>query len=116
MKPTHPPHPGHLLQVAFLEPLGISPYRLAKDTKLAHQRVNDILNQRRSVSAETDLHLSRYFGQEPGYWLSKQMEYDLAQEIAKSGAAIAKKVSPLHVVPALSGAKGIRGRKKAAKH
>lgn len=115
MKQDKPTHPGHLLRITFLEPLGISPYRLAKETTLAHQRVNDILKERRSITAETDLFLCYYFGQEPGYWLYKQMEYDLAQEIAKNGAAVAKMVSPLRTVPALAGGKRGRGQKKIPK-
>ena len=49
-------HPGELLREEFLLPLGITPYRLAKDAKLPHQRVNEIVNEKRGITAETDLH------------------------------------------------------------
>jgi addiction module HigA family antidote len=48
-------HPGELLREEFLGPMGITPYRLAKDAKLPHQRVNEIVNEKRSITAETDL-------------------------------------------------------------
>lgn len=70
-------HPGELLREEFLSPLGITAYRLAKDTGLPAQRVNEIVNERRSITAETDLHLCAYFSQAPGYWLRVQLAYDL---------------------------------------
>ena len=72
-------HPGELLREEFLVPMGITAYRLAKDAKLPHQRVGEILNERRGVTAETDLHLCAYFGLTPGYWLRVQLAYDLRE-------------------------------------
>jgi antitoxin HigA-1 len=66
-------HAGELLREEFLGPLGITPYRFAKDAKLSHQRVNEIVNEKRGISAETDLHLYAYFGLTPGYWLRVQL-------------------------------------------
>lgn len=60
-------HPSELLHEEFLKPLGITPYRLGKDAKLPHQRVSEILNGKRSVTTETNLHLCAYFGPIPGY-------------------------------------------------
>ena len=88
-------HPGELLREEFLSPLGITPYRLAKDTKLPHQRVNEIVNERRGITAETDLHLCTYFGQEPGYWLRVQLAYDLREAINTVGKKIKAAVQPL---------------------
>lgn len=59
-------HPGELLLEEFLRPLGITPYRLAKDAKLPQQRVNEIVNEKRSITAETDLHLCAYLARNAG--------------------------------------------------
>ena len=88
-------HPGELLREEFLRPLGITPYRLAKDTKLPHQRINEIVNERRSITAETDLHLCAFFGQAPGYWLRVQMAYDLREAINTVGPKIKASVNPM---------------------
>ncbi|OIQ89106.1 antitoxin HigA-1 [mine drainage metagenome] len=88
-------HPGELLREEFLSPLGITAYRLAKDAKLPHQRVNEIVNEKRSITAETDLHLCAYFGQAPGYWLRVQLAYDLREAINTVGAKIKAAVHPL---------------------
>lgn len=88
-------HPGELLREEFLAPLGITAYRLAKDARLPHQRVADIIHERRSITAETDLHLCAYFGQNPGYWLRVQLAYDLREAINTVGPAIKAAVQPL---------------------
>jgi addiction module HigA family antidote len=88
-------HPGELLREEFLKPLGITPYRLAKDAKLSHTRVGQILNEKRGVTAETDLHLCAYFGQMPGYWLRVQMAYDLREAINTVGTKVKAAVQPL---------------------
>lgn len=88
-------HPGELLREEFLQPLGITAYRLAKDAGLPHQRVNEILHERRGISAETDLHLCTYFGQTPGYWLRVQMAYDLREALNTLGPKIKATVHPL---------------------
>ena len=88
-------HPRELLREEFLAPMGITPYRLAKDTKLPHQRVNEIVNEKRGISAETDLHLCTYFGLAPGYWLRVQLAYDLREAINTVGSKIKAAVHPL---------------------
>ncbi len=72
-----PVTPGELLKEEFLEPLGISQYRLAKETGMPAQRIGQIVLGRRSITADTDLRLCRYFGLSDGYWLRAQMAYDL---------------------------------------
>ena len=74
--------PGELLEEEFLKPLGISMYRLAKETGMTPTRVGQIVAGKRSVTAETDLHLCKYFGLSDGYWLRAQAHYDT--EVAKS--------------------------------
>jgi addiction module HigA family antidote len=87
-------HPGKLLREDFLTPLGISPYRLAKDAKLPHQRVNEIVNEKRGITAETDLHLCAYFGLAPGYWLRVQLAYELHDAVNHLGTKIKASVHP----------------------
>ena len=72
-------HPGEILRLEFLEPLGITPYRLSKDIGVAQTRVADILYGRRSITADTALRLSRYFGTSAQFWLNLQAHYDLEQ-------------------------------------
>jgi addiction module HigA family antidote len=87
-------HPGELPREDFLIPMGITPYRLAKDTKLPHQRVNEIVNEKRGITAETDLHLCTYFGLTPGYWLRVQLAYELRDAIHNLGPKIKATVHP----------------------
>lgn len=68
--------PGELLKEEFLEPLGISQYRLAKETGIPAQRIGQIVLGRRSITADTDLRLCRFFGLSDGYWLRAQVAYD----------------------------------------
>ncbi|HBI45134.1 MAG TPA: addiction module antidote protein, HigA family [Planctomycetales bacterium] len=78
-----PIHPGEILQEEFLSPLGLSQYRLAKDTSVPPRRINEIVRGSRSVSADTALRLARYFGTSDRFWLNLQTRYDL--EVAKDG-------------------------------
>jgi addiction module HigA family antidote len=88
-------HPGELLREEFLVPLGITPYRLAKEAKLPQQRVNEIVNEKRGITAETDLHLCTYFGQAPGYWLRVQLAYELREALNTLGTKIIATIHPL---------------------
>ena len=72
--------PGEILQEEFLAPLGISGYRLAKDTGMPATRVSQILKGRRRITADTALRLSRYFGNSAEFWMGLQDEYDLREE------------------------------------
>lgn len=86
-----PTHPGDVLRHDFLDPMGITPYRLAKDIGVTPTAVGEIIRHERSVTAETALKLARYFGTSPDVWLGLQMGYDLetAQDrIADALAAI----------------------------
>jgi len=88
-------HPGELLREDFLTPLGITAYRLAKDARLPHQRVNEILKERRGITAETDLHLCAYLGLEPGYWLRVQLAYDLRKALHAIGPKVKASIKPI---------------------
>ncbi len=73
----HPIHPGEVLLVEFLKPLGMSQSRLALDIGVHPRRINEIVLGKRSISADTALRLARYFGNSPQFWLGLQMDYDL---------------------------------------
>lgn len=71
-----PVSPGEMLQEEFLKPLGLTPYRLAKDIEVPVTRIYDIVAGKRAVTAETDLLLCRYFGLSDGWWLALQSHHD----------------------------------------
>lgn len=75
-------HPGEVLREEFLKELNISAYRLAKDTGIPQTRVSEIIKGNRSVTADTALRLSRYFGNTPKFWLGLQDDFDLEEEMA----------------------------------
>lgn len=83
MKKLKPVTPGELLLEEFLKPMGLSQYRLAKEIGVPAQRVGEIVAGRRTVTADTDLRLCRFFGLSNGYWLRAQAAYDteVAEEI-----------------------------------
>ncbi len=76
MAKLDPVTPGELLREEFLEPMGISKYRLAKEIGVPAQRIGEIVAGRRSITADTDLRLCRFFGLSNGYWLRAQAAYD----------------------------------------
>lgn len=75
-------HPGEVLLAEFLEPGGLSQYRLAKDISVPPRRSNEIVHGKRAVTADTALRLARYFGTTPRFWLNLQTMYDLDHEVA----------------------------------
>ena len=75
-----PVHPSEVLDKEFLEPLGITRYRLAKDIRVPVTRVGEIVRCRRAVTADTALRLSRYFGTSAKFWMGLQEDYDLEME------------------------------------
>ena len=78
---TLPPiHPGEILLEEFLQPLEISQYRLAKDIGVPPRRINEIVQGKRSISPDTALRLSRYFGLSERFWINLQTRYDLEME------------------------------------
>ena len=87
-----PIHPGELLQEEFLEPLGLSQYRLAKDISVPPRRINEIVHGKRSISANTALRLARYFGTTDRFWLNLQSRYDLELEKDRLGARLESEV------------------------
>ena len=87
-----PIHPGELLLEEFLEPLGLSQYRLAKDISVPPRRINEIVHGKRAISADTALRLARYFGTTDRFWLNLQSRYDLEVEKDRLGERLETEV------------------------
>ena len=83
-------HPGEVLSEEYLKPLGMSVNALAKALHLSPSRVNDIVLERRGISADTAVRLERYFGSSAGFWLNLQSAYDLrkAERSAETRKAV----------------------------
>ncbi len=88
-----PVTPGELLWEEFMSPMGLSRYRLAKEIDVPAQRIGDIVNGKRAITADTDLRLCRFFGLSNGYWLRAQTAYEI--EVAQRELAqVLKKIKP----------------------
>jgi addiction module HigA family antidote len=95
-----PVHPGEILREEYLEPLGMSANALANALHLTAARVNDIVRERRGVTPDTALRLSRYFGTTPEFWMNLQMMYELRKAVDKEGQMIRDTIRPLELEPA----------------
>ncbi|MBP5407175.1 HigA family addiction module antidote protein [bacterium] len=76
----HNIHPGEVLKEEFLVPLNISAYRLAKDINISQTRISEIIHGRRSITADTAIRFSKFFGTTAEFWLNLQNFYDLEEE------------------------------------
>jgi addiction module HigA family antidote len=83
---------GEILLIEFLEPMGISQYRLAKEISVPARRINEIVKNQRAVTANTALRLARYFGTSERFWLNLQSQYDLELERDRFGKRLEKEV------------------------
>jgi addiction module HigA family antidote len=72
------PTPGEILLEEFLKPMGITQYRLAKEIGVSQRRVSEIIAGKRSITADTGLRFSRFFGTSDGFWVGLQTDYDTA--------------------------------------
>lgn len=95
-----PVTPGELLKEEFLEPMGISQYRLAKETGIPAQRIGQIVLGKRRVTADTDLRLCKFFGLTDGYWMRVQVAYDTEVEKRRLAPELAK-IRPWNKIAAL---------------
>jgi addiction module HigA family antidote len=77
MKKIAPIHPGEILNEEFLKPMEISQNKLGRELGVSPRRINEIIHGKRSVTADTALRLSAYFGNSASFWLGLQMDYDL---------------------------------------
>jgi addiction module HigA family antidote len=87
-----PIHPGEILLEEFLKPMGLSQYRVAKDINVSPRRINEIVHGKRSISADTALRLSRYFGLSERFWMNLQSRYDLELEKDRLADRLEKEV------------------------
>ncbi|KAA9134858.1 HigA family addiction module antitoxin [Microbacterium caowuchunii] len=91
MTKAHDPiTPGEILQTEFLEPLGITAYRLAQATGLPQTRLSEIIRGKRRITTDTALRLSRAFGLSERYWLNIQNDYDIELEHDEHDADLAR--------------------------
>lgn len=73
-------HPGEILKEEFLDPFGISAYKLAKDTFIPQTRISQIIHGKRRITADTALRLQKYFGTTAKFWLGLQDDFDIEEE------------------------------------
>jgi antitoxin HigA-1 len=89
-------HPGEILLEEFLKPNGINPHRLSLALRVPQNRISQIIEGRRAISADTALRLGRYFGMDPEFWLRLQASYDICTARRQHQAAIDRDVQPLN--------------------
>jgi addiction module HigA family antidote len=90
MSRLKPVTPGEILLKEFLKPMGLSQYRLAKEVGVPAQRISEIVAGKRSITADTDLRLCKFFGLSNGYWLRAQAAYDTEVAERKMGRILTK--------------------------
>ncbi|MCI0602963.1 HigA family addiction module antitoxin [bacterium] len=91
-KKLHPVHPGEVLQEEFLKPMGLSQNKLALNIGVPARRINEIVLQKRKVTADTALRLARFFGTSAQFWLGLQSQYDLDVASDKLADRLVKEV------------------------
>ena len=94
-KRIYPPiHPGRVLELEFLEPLGISAYELAKGVGVDPPRIYKIVKGERGITGDTALRLARYFGNSPEFWINLQGRYELEMARYESEERVEQEVRP----------------------
>jgi len=91
-----PIHPGEVLLEDFMEPLGLSQYRVAKDIGVSPIRISEIVHGQRAITADTALRLGRYFGTSAAVWLRMQVRFDLELAEKELGERISREVKVYH--------------------
>ena len=89
-----PTHPGEVLSEEFLKPMSVSQSALARQIRVAPRRINEIVNAKRGISADTALRLSAFFGNSAEFWLGLQSDYDIDQALDAHGDDIQRDVQP----------------------
>ena len=87
-------HPGEVLREEFLGPLGLSQNRLAREIGVPPRRINEIVLEKRAVSADTALRLARFFGTSEGFWMGLQADYDLERTRREIGERLEREIRP----------------------
>jgi addiction module HigA family antidote len=85
-------HPGEMLHEDFMGPLSISQNHLASDLRVPPGRINQIIKGKRSITSDTALRLSKYFGNSPEFWMNLQLMYDLSKTRSQHGKQIEQEV------------------------
>ncbi len=115
--PLAPLHPGEILLEEFMKPLGVTQYRLAKETAVPPRRINEIVQQQRFITPDTALRLARFFGTSEMFWLNLQSRYDLELQKHKIGAGLSSLRSLAQLRKNASTApRGIRATGRATKN
>jgi addiction module HigA family antidote len=91
-KKLPPIHPGEILLEEFLKPLGLTQYRLSKSLSVPPRRINEIVKGKRAITADTALHLARFFRNSERFWLNLQTTYDLERERDHLAGRLSKEV------------------------
>ena len=94
MRDLPPVHPGEQLREEFMKPLGLTAYRLAKDTGVPVTRIQAIITERRAITGDTALRLARYFRTTPEFWLNMQRDYELEIAAETLGDRLQNEVKP----------------------
>ncbi|MBA4422869.1 MAG: addiction module antidote protein, HigA family [Syntrophus sp. (in: bacteria)] len=89
-----PVHPGEILLEEFLKPMSISQYRLAESIHVPARRINEIVLEKRGITADTALRLSRFFGNSAQFWMNLQTRYELELARELSASSIDREVRP----------------------
>jgi addiction module HigA family antidote len=89
-----PVHPGEILREEFLSPFGMSANELALALRVPATRINDIVNEKRGITTDTALRLSRYFGTTPRFWMNVQASWELEIAEDQLGKALEREVVP----------------------
>ncbi len=92
-----PIHPGEILREEYLTPLGLTPHALAMDLRVPAPRVNEVVRERRSITVDTALRLSRYFNTTAQFWMNLQSSYDLKVAEREVGSKIESEVRQLEM-------------------
>ncbi len=90
-----PVHPGEVLREDYLKPAGMTPNALATKLKVPAPRINDVVLERRGITADTALRLARFYNTTPEFWLNLQAAYDLRVAEKEAGKKIAREVEPM---------------------
>jgi antitoxin HigA-1 len=89
-----PVHPGEILLEEFLKPMSISQYRLAESIHVPARRINEIVLEKRGITADTALRLSRFFGNSAQFWMNLQTRYELESARESSASNIDREIRP----------------------
>ena len=99
-KRLDPVHPGKVLMQDFIEPMGITRYKVAKLTKVQQRRIDEICSGNRAITGDTALRLARLFGVDAAFWINLQAQYDLEIAYRKLQKVIESEVTPLEKLAA----------------